>query len=144
MTVQAGSQLGDRLAACAATRALTLSPLTADALHLVFLPALLPGAWQGQHLVSWRQEGALTAEGITSDWLKRLWGVLLQLPDMGLLSLWPLVPVQGDKLCRPHPAAQVTPDFKAPCSGAGCPPMNLPAIFLTLLCLPSLLPAHKG
>ncbi|KAK9798935.1 hypothetical protein WJX73_003884 [Symbiochloris irregularis] len=104
---KAGSPLGDRLAACAAINALNLSLLTADALANVFLPALLPATWRDEQLVTWRHDGELTAASVSSDWLKRLWSMLLQFPDLSPLSAWPLVPVQGERLCRADPAAQI-------------------------------------
>lgn len=109
MHVQVGSQLGDRLAACAATGALNLSTLTASALAKSFLPMLLPPEWRGQAEVSWGRHSHEEQGFICSEaWLKSLWQRLAQMPDLSPLSEWPLVPVQGRRLCQAAATAQVS------------------------------------
>ena len=107
MFVQAGSQLGDRLAACVTSGAVNLSLLTAAALATAFLPALLPAGWKGQREIIWHQPAGQTETIITEDWLQRLWHRLGNLPDLSLLADWPLVPVQGKRLCQANHSTQV-------------------------------------
>ena len=79
--LQIGSQLGDRLTACAATGALNLTSLSAAAMANAFMPALLPASWQGQQIVTWKPEDANAEPSCSADWLQRLWQRLAEFPS---------------------------------------------------------------
>ena len=53
-------------------------------------------AWQ-------QQEGS----SCSADWLRQLWQRLATFPDLTPLQDWPLVPIQGQRLCQGSPVSQV-------------------------------------
>ena len=105
---QLDSQLGDRLAACAASGMLNLALLSGASLASAFLPTLLPPEWRGQREVVWQPQSDGETSICTDDWLSRLWQQLARLPDLSALAEWPLVPLQGKRLCQGIDAAQVS------------------------------------
>ena len=88
---------------------MNIAPLDAGALAKVFLPRLLPAAWQNQRSVRWAPGSEASGEGSpprgasqpSGEWMRGLWGMLGTLRGFRAASSWPLVPVQGGLLCQP-------------------------------------------
>ena len=94
---------------------MTIAPLDAEALAKVFLPRLLPAAWQNQRAVRWAPASEASGEEPSPrgssqpsrEWMRGLWGMLGDLRGFQAASSWPLVPVQGGLLCQPRLSSAV-------------------------------------
>ncbi|BDA44284.1 probable Sacsin [Coccomyxa sp. Obi] len=89
------SETAHRLRAVACTGCLNLQLVDSRALVDVFLPNLLPQAWQGQAVVTWNA-GADGAPSV--EWIAMLWQELQAFDDLSIFSAWPLLPNASGEL----------------------------------------------
>ena len=112
--------MGNKLQACLGSMQLNAAGLTASALAKIFLPRLLPAAWHNQTSIQWTPpepssnspERTIPTRGTpqpSREWMRGLWGMLVDVRGYGEASSWPIVPVQGGMLCQPGLSSAVGP-----------------------------------